>query len=75
MLHYAKALSSSYDVIAIAVSGETTEELLVSHFLWKKEASSYEELTEDTRDFIRREIRQMPLLLREIGYELYHKSY
>ena len=35
----------------------------------------YEELTEETRDFIRREIRQMPILLREIGYELYHKSY
>ena len=47
VLHYAKALSSSYDVIAIAVSGETVEELLVSHFLWKKEATTYEELTED----------------------------
>lgn len=35
----------------------------------------YEELSEETRDFIRREIRQMPLLLREIGYELYRKSY
>ena len=47
VLHYAKALSSAYDVIAIAVSGETTEELLVSHFLWKKESDSYEELIED----------------------------
>lgn len=47
VLHYAKALSLAYDVIAIAVSGETTEELLVSHFLWKKEAITYEELTED----------------------------
>lgn len=47
VLHYAKALSSAYDVIAIAVSGETTEELLVSHFLWKKESDTYEELIED----------------------------
>ncbi len=37
-LHYAEALSAAYDVIAIAVSGETQNELLVSHFLWKKEA-------------------------------------
>lgn len=47
VLHYAQALSSAYDVIAIAVSGETIEELVVSHFLWKKEATSYEELQED----------------------------
>lgn len=48
VLHYAKALSSTFDVIAIAVSGETTEELLVSHFLWKKGTDTYEELIEDT---------------------------
>lgn len=47
VLHYAQALSSAYDVIAIAVSGETIEELVVSHFLWKKKATSYEELQED----------------------------
>ena len=47
VLHYAQALSSAYDVIAIAVSGETLEELVVSHFLWKKKAVSYEELKED----------------------------
>lgn len=47
VLHYAKALSSNYDIIAIAVSGETKDELLVSHFLWKKEAPTYEELCED----------------------------
>lgn len=49
VLHYAKALSATFDVLAIAVSGETTEELLVSHFLWKKEATIYEELCEDKR--------------------------
>ncbi len=47
VLHYAKALSANYDILAIAVSGETKEELLVSHFLWKKEAATYEELRED----------------------------
>ena len=47
VLHYAQALSSAYDVIAIAVSGETLEELVVSHFLWKKKTVSYEELKED----------------------------
>lgn len=47
VLHYAKALSSNYDVIAIAVSGETKNELLISHFLWKKEDPTYEELCED----------------------------
>jgi type I restriction-modification system DNA methylase subunit len=36
VLHYAKALSAEFDVIAIAVSGQTEQELLVSHFVWKK---------------------------------------
>ena len=49
VLHYAKALSVAYDIIAIAVSGETKEELLVSHFLWKKGSNSYEELCEDRK--------------------------
>ena len=47
VLHYAKALSAEYDVIAIAVSGETQNELFVSHFLWKKESKNYEELIAD----------------------------
>lgn len=47
VLHYAKALSKAYEVIAIAVSGETNEELIISHFLWKKGLDSYEELVED----------------------------
>ncbi len=42
-LHYAKALSKGFYVVAIAVSGETTEELLVSHFYWKKGAEKYSE--------------------------------
>ncbi|MDR2621169.1 MAG: hypothetical protein LBC48_01145, partial [Dysgonamonadaceae bacterium] len=36
VLHYAKALSVEFEVIAIAVSGQTGQELLVSHFVWKK---------------------------------------
>lgn len=36
VLHYAKALATEYDVLAVAVSGETKEELRVSHFLWRK---------------------------------------
>ncbi len=36
VLHYAKALSAEFDIIAIAVSGQTEQELLVSHFVWKK---------------------------------------
>ncbi|MDR3047351.1 MAG: SAM-dependent methyltransferase, partial [Bacteroidales bacterium] len=36
VLHYAKALSTEFDIIPIAVSGQTEQELLVSHFVWKK---------------------------------------
>jgi type I restriction-modification system DNA methylase subunit len=36
VLHYAKALSAEFDVVAIAVSGQTEQELQVSHFIWKK---------------------------------------
>lgn len=43
-LHYAKALSKDYNVIAIAVSGQTELELQVSHFYWKMGASEYIEL-------------------------------
>jgi len=47
VLHYAKALSTEFDVIAIAVSGQTEQELLVSHFVWKK---SEEKPTENKAD-------------------------
>ena len=46
-LHYAKALSKDFSVIAIAVSGEKTDELLVSHFYWKKGAKQYAELPDE----------------------------
>ena len=48
VLHYAKALNEDFNVLAIAVSGETTQELVVSHFYWKKGQDSYRE-TEDKK--------------------------
>ncbi len=46
VLHYAKALKSEFNVLAIAVSGETVEELQVSHFYWKREKDKYSELSD-----------------------------
>ena len=46
VLHYANALSKGYNVVAIAVSGETEDEALVSHFYWKKGAKNYTETTD-----------------------------
>lgn len=36
VLYYAEKLKEEYDVIAIAVSGENCDELVVSNFHWKK---------------------------------------
>ena len=44
-LHYAKALSTEFNVVAIAVSGETQSNLQVSNFLHKKEESAASELS------------------------------
>lgn len=46
-LHYAKVLSKDYNVIALAVSGETARELKVSTFLWTKESPREQNLNED----------------------------
>ena len=46
VLHYANALSEGYNVVAIAVSGETGDEAIVSHFYWKKGAKNYSETTD-----------------------------
>ena len=35
----------------------------------------YEELTEETREIIRKSLRPLPLYLKEVGYELYTKSF
>lgn len=47
VLHYAKALSKGFDVLAIAVSGQAKNDLCISHFLWKKDADNYIEKSED----------------------------
>ncbi|WP_372474699.1 class I SAM-dependent DNA methyltransferase [Capnocytophaga sp. ARDL2] len=47
VLHYSKILSREFNVLAIAVSGETKDNLSVSHFLWKKGNSDYEKLEND----------------------------
>jgi type I restriction enzyme M protein len=44
VLHYASALSESFNVIAIAVSGETKDSLKISNFIYPKGASHYKEL-------------------------------
>jgi len=46
VLHYAKALKSEFNVLAIAVSGETVDELQVSHFYWKREKDECSELSD-----------------------------
>jgi len=48
-LHYAKALSAEFDVVAVAVSGQTEQELLVSHFIWKKGGTGFAENKEDKK--------------------------
>ena len=45
-LHYAKALSNDYNVIAIAASGQTETELKISHFYWQKGSESYSEISD-----------------------------
>lgn len=44
VLWYAKHLSKSFNVIAVAASGQTADELTVSSFLWPKGASAPREL-------------------------------
>jgi len=45
-LLYASYLKSSYNVVAIAVSGETAREMKVSHFLWLKEKRTYVDVSD-----------------------------
>lgn len=47
IIHYAKALKDEYSVVAIAVSGETKEELLVSNFYWEKKKDKYIKLPDE----------------------------
>lgn len=43
-LHYAKAISKSYNVIAVAVSGQTKASLKISNFIFPKGATHHKEL-------------------------------
>jgi type I restriction enzyme M protein len=45
VLHYAKKLSKSFNVIAVAVSGQSKSSLKVSNFIWPKGASESKDLT------------------------------
>jgi len=45
VLHYAKRLSKSYNVIAVAVSGQTKSGLKVSNFLYPKGTNQPKDLT------------------------------
>lgn len=47
VLHYAKSLSKEFDIVAIAVSGQTDTELKVSHFSWFKGQLTHKELKQD----------------------------
>ncbi|MFA6598807.1 MAG: N-6 DNA methylase [Ignavibacteriaceae bacterium] len=44
VLNYASYLSKSYNVIAVAVSGENKNDILISSFLWIKGAGKYVDL-------------------------------
>ncbi len=44
VLHYARHLSGSYDVVAIAVSGTSERSLCVSSFMWRRGDSQYNDL-------------------------------
>jgi hypothetical protein len=47
VLHYAQKLSADFTVIAVAVSGQTIDELQVSHFLWKKGEPDFETVSDN----------------------------
>lgn len=47
-LHYAKAISKSYNVIAVAVSGQTKASLKISNFIFPKGATHHKELVNKT---------------------------
>lgn len=44
VLHYAKKLSKSYNVIAVAVSGQTKASLKISNFIFPKGATTHKDL-------------------------------
>lgn len=59
VLNYAAHLSKEYNVIAIAISGQTSKELKISTFLWaKNDSTKYNELLDSkTRNPVKRIIK------------------
>ncbi|WP_311080836.1 N-6 DNA methylase [Paenibacillus polymyxa] len=45
VLHYAKVLSKSYNVIAVGVSGDTSNQLKIDTYIWPKESKKFKTLT------------------------------
>lgn len=45
VLHYARAVSREFSVIAVAVSGQNDDDIVVSTFLWPKGQERYRDLT------------------------------
>jgi len=44
-LHYASYLSKEFDVIAVGVSGQNVDELMVNSYFWARKDTTYKELT------------------------------
>ncbi|MBU1669241.1 SAM-dependent methyltransferase [bacterium] len=52
VLHYASFLKESFNVIAIAASGQNEEELIISNLFWKKGSPHAESILDSTGDFL-----------------------
>ena len=46
VLLYASYLIEQFNVVAIAVSGETDKEMIISHFLWLKSKTTYRDISD-----------------------------
>jgi hypothetical protein len=46
VLLYASYLKDNFNVIAVAISGETERDIKISHFLWLKEKHTYKDVTD-----------------------------
>ena len=83
-LLYASYLKKEFDVVAIAVSGETEREIKISNFLWLKERETYKDVTDknliDPKSLFKvvekqsQPIKEEELIKKAIEYnELLHK--
>lgn len=65
-LWYASFLKDQFDVIAIGISGSSMEELLIDHYLWKKDAETFSNLNlhhivsiHEYRDIVKKQDRNV----------------